>query len=57
MVGTYKFYIGRCNDCDKEDYYPIYNHQNKDTTECGFCGGEVYIDKSETFKSQNNVHN
>jgi hypothetical protein len=52
MPGTYKFYIGRCVECDKEDFFPIYLYKNSNTSTCEYCGGTVYIDKSETFKGK-----
>lgn len=52
MSGTYKFYIGRCRECDKEDYYPLYLYKHKTKSKCKYCGDIVYIDKTETFEDK-----
>lgn len=52
MAGTYKFYIGRCIECDKEDIFPTYLYINSNTSICKYCNGKVYIDKTETFKGK-----
>ena len=47
--GTYKYYIGTCADCDKTDYFPEFMYKYIQICKCEYCGGKVFIDKSDVY--------